>query len=295
MLSSSKIFGDGILRKKLTITIAAIMVAALVGGVFAGCGSGNSEALPKRSLPSDVSAETILVEALRNTNEARSFHYNLEWVTTILPTRQQTEKALIEMKVKADQDMQNSSARGTQSIANVTLDFVIVGDTEYRKDQYSDSWITVPQETALLDFGSVVKNATEYLKNFQSIERVSDQTIDGRPCIHLKLRADVMSMLNDPNLREFLATGPAGSNNGVTIDIDKYRASLQDLQLSIEYWVDKDYLVLRKSYQQWQERMKPGTAAEVGSDRDITMTMLLSAYNQPLNIQVPSPVVGSSQ
>jgi len=289
------------LRKKLsmklviTISIAAVIVAALVGGIFAGCGGGTSEALPKRSLPADASPETILVEALRNTNDTRTFHYNLAWATTILPTRQQTDKALIDMKVVADQDMQNSSAQGTQSIANVTLNFVIVDNTEYRKEQFSESWIAVPQQTALLDFGSVVKNATEYLKNFQSIEQVGDETIDGRPCIHLKLQADVMSMLNRPDLRQFLATGPAGANNEVTIDIDKYRASLSDLQLSIEYWVDKDYLVLRKSYQRWQERMKPGTSPEVGSDRDITLTMLMSAYNQPLNIQAPSPVVGSSQ
>ena len=282
-------------KKFIIITLAVVMVAALVGGIFAGCGSGTSEALPKRFLPSDASAETILVEALRNTNETRTFHYNLEWATTILPTRQQTDKALIDMKVAADQDMQNSSAQGTQSIANVTLDFVIVGNTEYRKEPRSNSWVAVPQQTALLDFGSVVKNATEYLKNFQSIEQVGEETIDGRPCIHLKLQADVMSMLDRPDLRQFLTSGPAGANNNVTIDIDKYRASLQDLQLSIEYWVDKDYLVLRKSYQQWQERMKPGTSPDVGSDRDITLTMLMSAYNQPLNIQAPSPVVGTSQ
>ncbi len=283
------------MRKKLIIMIVAVMVAALAGGIFGGCGSGTGEALPERSLPADASPETVLVEALRNTNDARTFHYDLEWATIILPTRQQTNKAVIDMEVVADQDMQNSSAQGTQNIANVTLDFVIVGNTEYRKEQFSNGWVAVPQQTTLLDFGSVLKNATEYLKNFQSIEQVSDETINGRPCIHLKLKADVMSMLNRPDLRQFLATGPAGADNNVTIDIDKYRASLADLQLSIEYWVDKDYLVLRKSLQLWEERMKPGTSPDVGSDRNITLTMLLSAYNQPLNIQAPEPVVGASQ
>ncbi len=283
------------MRKKLTIIIAALLVAGLVGGIFAGCGGGSSEALPKRSLPTDAGAETILVEALRNTNEAKTFHYDMEWATTILPTQQQTDKALIDLKVVADQDMQNSSAQGTQSIANVALDFIIVGNTEYRKDPYSESWIASTQQNALLDFGSIVKNATEYLKNFQSVEQVSDETVGGRPCFHLKLQADVMSMLNNPDLRQFLATGPAGAGNQVTIDIDKYRASLADLRLSIEYWVDKDYLVLRKSNQEWQERMKAGTSPDIGTDRNTTLTMTISNYNKPLNIQAPSSVQNASQ
>lgn len=270
-----------------------LMVAAVVGGVFAGCGGGSAEALPKRSLPSDASPETILVEAMRNTNEAKTFHYNMEWATTILPTQQQTNKALIDLKVVADQDMVNSSAQGTQSIADVSLQFVIVGDTEYHKDASSDSWVAQPQQSALLDFGSIVSNATEYLKNFQSIQQMSDETVDGRPCIHLKLEADVMSMLSNPDLRQFLASGPGGA--GVTIDVDAYRASLADLRLSLEYWIDKDYLVLRKSYQDEQVRMKPGTSADIGTDKNITVTMALSNYNKPLNIQVPSPVAGASQ
>ncbi len=280
------------LRKILAIFFIAVLAA---GGILAGCGDRSKEALPKRSLPSDASPETILVEALRNTNEAQTFHYSLEWATTILPTREQTQKALIDMKVDADQDMQSASAKGTESIANVTLEFVIVDGTEYRKDQYGgEGWIAAPQQTALLDFGPVVQNATEYLKNFESIEQLSDENIDGRPCIHLRLQADVMTMLNDPNLRQFLATGPTGANNDVTIDIDKYRSSLQSLVLNIEYWVDKEYLVLRKSFQQWEERMRPGTSPEIGSDRDITLNMLLSDYNHPLDIQAPSPVIGSS-
>ncbi len=281
------------LRNKLVIITATLLVAAVVGGVFAGCGGSSAEVLPKRSLPSDASPETILVEAMRNTNEARTFHYAMEWATTILPTQSQTNKALIDLKVVADQDMQNSRAQGTQSVADVSLQFVIVGDTEYHKDAYSDSWVAQPQQTALLDFGSIVSNATEYLKNFQSIEQVSDETIDGRPCIHLKLEADVMSMLANPDLRQFLANGPAGADTNVSIDIDAYRASLADLRLSLEYWIDKDYLVLRKSYQEEQVRMKPGTSTNIGTDKDITVTMTLSNYNVPLDIQAPSPVVGS--
>ncbi len=259
--------------------MTVLLIAAILA---AGCGNKTGESLPRRELAADATAEKILVEAVKATDDTRTMHYMVEAVMEVPASQEQTKRVALDLWADADLIVASGDSRGSLEWGTVSIDFVSVGGTMFYRSTEDGDWFYLPAQSQLAapDIASLTRNATAYLKNYKSIEQAGDEEVNGRPCYHLVLVPDITAMLAQPEFQELLNLGSGAA------DIETLQQQLQDAAMTVDYWVDKEYLVIRRNKLHWQLRLQSGEQlpfTEVISDFDMYFTL----YNQELSIEPP--------
>lgn len=256
--------------------------------LIVACGGG-PEGLPKRSLPDSATPEKIMLEGLNATDQATSLHFDFNYSVMVPPTGQQTYTSEIKIEGQGDYDAKSGNATGHMNWPSFQTQFnwVLFDGKSYFQVE-NENWYELPNgsQWTIPSVSEITRNTSEYMDNFQKINRLEDETVDQRSCYHIALVPNFDKIMSN---EQFLNTikGEAAQTNEETLkNIDELKKELENANVNFEYWIDKEYLVLRRTLTN-VEMLQPGDAQNPSYTAKLITEIDFPTYN--IKIQVAPP------
>ncbi len=244
--------------------LIAVISDLLLLVALTGCkGGGTGEGLLKRSLPANPSPEKILIESINATNEVRSMEFKEEKAAIIPATGNARATSLrTVLDVRADQETGDAQGFMEWVELNINIEYILHQNKYYWRFENKDTWYEMPSTTApTFDVSKITGNIGEFMKNFQTIDRLEDELINGRDCYHISMIPNFQNILEQSAIvdyfRNVLSSDPQKplTEEEFRKKLEEYKDVLSSAQYTFEYWVDKEYLVIRRIYYHSQASM----------------------------------------
>lgn len=291
------------MRKRYVGAIILLPCLVLVVSlVIAACGGGSGpEGLPKRQLPESATPEKIMLEGLNATDGATSLHFIFDYSVVVPPTAQQTFTSEIKIEGEGDYDAKSGNAIGEMNWSSFQTEFswVLFGEKSYFKVQDSDSWYELPTgaQWSIPSVSEITRNTAEYMENFEKISRLEDEVVNNRNCYHIALVPNIDAIISN---EQFLNTikGEAEQSNEETLkNLEELKQELKNANITYDYWIDKEYLVLRRIIAN-VEMVEKGDAQNPSYTAKVITEMDFPNYNIKVTVAPPETSMmykGSSQ
>ncbi len=251
------------MRRRLFATaVCAAMIMVVLASLAAGCGnSGGStgEGLPKRELPENATAEKILLESNKASEDVRSFEFKTESSIIVPPQGTQAQASKTTFMNDGVCDNTTGNIEATMRIVgleNFSLDYVIYDNKYYYFMASDNTWYEQDSSSvAIPKAGDMTRQTSEYFKNYQAINRLDDEVVNGRDCYHISMVPDLEVTLENADIVELVKTmiTEQYAKEGKQLTEDEMNAALDEVRNSTinkgvvkEYWVDKESLVIRR-------------------------------------------------
>ncbi len=287
--------------KMLAAAACAALTALLLAPLAAGCGnSGGSmgEGLPRRELPENATAEKILLESNKASEDVRSFEFKTESSVIVPPQGAQTQASKTTFVNDGVCDNATGNIRATMRIVgleNFSLEYVIYDNRYYYSMANEGAWHEQDSSAvAVPKAGDMTRQTSEYFKNYQSIIRLDDEVVNGRDCYHISLVPDLQVTLENADIVELVKAmiTEQYAKQGKTLSEEEMEAALEEVRKSTvskgvvkEYWVDKESLVIRRDITSIE------TSVELDKDNSLSGKYVIETvypkYNVPTDIKPP--------
>lgn len=282
-----------ILRWKALCLALALLAALPVGGV--SCGKGSGEGLLKRHLPENSTPEKIMLEALKATDEAKTLSYSFNYSLVIPPYGDKTYSSEVRLEGEGQYDASSGNAKIhiTWPAFETEFDYVLFEGKPYFRPKDREKWYEMPSSTQFTfpSIAELTRDAAEYMRNFQRITRMADETVGERECYHIALVPNFDAILENENFLN--AVFPEGTLDEQAAEkLKELKERLRGASVNYEYWIDREYLVLRKTHYS-VELQEPGDEKRPPFTIRLAMTLFFPSYNVEVKIEKPQPVATS--
>ena len=280
---------------KVAICLAITMVALVY--LLAGCGGkggSTGEGLPKRELPENATPEKILLEGTKATSDVQSFDFISEIKFIVPPVGSEVSASSMTMQTDGIWDYKSGNMKATLTIPelnNYSADYIVCDGRYYIN--VNDSWREMSSEsTQSLGVADITRQTSEYLKNYQTISRLDDEVINGRDCYHVSMVPNLEDILKQPEMTEMLrqiATQQAGhelTDEEFAAKLAEEEATLKTTGAVMEYWVDKETLVLRRTVTNMESKIQIDKSSAPITTKRIT-EIDFTKYNVATDISPP--------
>ncbi len=206
--------------------------------------------------PPPPSAEALLAAAFDASQQAGSYRFDGEMLIALSGP---AVAAGMEIPARLAGDVQppdrmQSTITETVSGSEVEYQVVVVGDTTYVKNAFTDRWQVQAQAETLFNPADLTGDASAV----QGVELLGEATVEETPVYHLSGRASL----------PFTFGPPVGPREG---------------EMLVHYWIGQEDARLLRSTVEGQLDF----SAEVSATADISMTLRLFDYGVPLEIAAP--------
>ncbi|MEJ5186509.1 MAG: hypothetical protein WHT46_05455 [Candidatus Geothermincolales bacterium] len=278
----------------LRLCVSLILVVGLCVSCLS-CGKGSGEGLLKRELPENATPEKIMLEALKTTDEAKTLSYTFEYSLVIPPYGGKTYTSEVRLEGEGQYEASSGNAKVhiTWPAFETEFDYVLYQGKPYFRPAGRDKWYEMPSSTQFTfpSIAELTRDASEYINNFQRITRMADEPVGERDCYHISLVPDFDTILQNENFLNMVF--PEGTlDEEATEKLKELRERLRGASVNYEYWIDKEYLVLRKTHYS-VELQEPGDEKNPPFTIRLVMTLYFPSYNVEVNIERPQPVASS--
>lgn len=287
-------------RKVLGAAASAAVIMVVLAALAAGCGGGGStgENLPKRELPENATAEKILLESNKASEDVKSFEFKTESSIIVPPQGAQAQASQTTFQNDGVCDNQTGNIEATMRIVgleNFKVDYIIYDNKYYYFLEGENTWYEQDSSAiAVPKAGDMTRQTSEYFKNYQSISRLDDEMVNGRDCYHISLVPDLQVTMENPEIVDLvkLMLNEQYAKEGKQLTEAEMDAALEEVKKSTinkgvvkEYWVDKESLVIRRDI--------TNIETSVTIDKNNTMSgkyiieTVYPTYNVPTDIAPP--------
>lgn len=273
------------MSKGIKTSLAGFVFLTAILIAITGCGDDTGESLKKRDIPADATAEKLLLEAVKATNEAESIHYLTRYMLEVPQTQTDPRGVAIEMSGEGDLDVSTKNSRSDYKWMGIDISFIVHDGKQFFKRAGTQYWYEIPEGAGLSspNVAEMTTDFSKYLENFKSINRMEDAVINTRDCYHLKV---------EPNLE---ATVEQHFENLLTVPDDTFESDLESLKQQIkdqglsaryEFWIDKEYLVYRRMIVVMDMRVIPQGESDP-TNISVSFELDFPSYNQGAEIVPP--------
>lgn len=179
------------------------------------------------------------------------------------------------MQAKMTMDMGDLATEEVPDMLSdgISMDMYLVDNVIYT--QVMGMWIKMPAETEMWDQQNHIEHFIEYLET-GSIERLDDQTMDGKEFYVVKLKPDFKKVIEYALKQQ--------SQGGVDYNLDEMNIQdmIQDYTSTI--WVNKKTFVIEKSEEELTMVMTPENMGAMGAEMEGSMTMDMKMSSELYNI-----------
>jgi len=259
--------------------------------LIAACGGETGEeGLLKRELPENATPEKIMLEALNATDEAKSLAYIFDYAIIIPPTGEQayTTELRFEGNGESDAETGNTQAHLSWPAFEREFDYKIYDDKQYFQMEEGGTWYELPQNYAVNvpSVSEITRNTSDYMDNFQKISRLEDEMVDERDCYHIAMVPNFDAIMENEDFLDLLKGEEEQLDEETMAQIEELKEMLKDASVNYEYWVDKEYLVLRRTLYNI-EMVEPGDEETSPYTVKVMMEVDFPIYN--LEVVVTQP------
>jgi hypothetical protein len=288
-------------RGSLGVCAALICLIFAVSVALTACGGGGSEGLPKRELPDNATPEKIMLEGLNATDGAQSLHYVFNYSFKIPPTAEQTFTSEVSLEGEGSYDAGsgNTEAHMLWSSFDLEFDYKLYDGVEYFHTEEDGIWYELPkgQNLNVPSISEITRNTAEYMDNFQKISRLDDQVINERDCYHIAMVPNFDAIMQNEQFLEILEGGEGQLDEETLQELEEIKQELKNASVNYEYWIDKEYLVLRKTLYNI-EMVESQETTEASYVVKLVMEIEFPTYNEKVEVTPPESSVmyeGSSE
>jgi len=239
-------------KRSAGFAVASLIIVLSVSLLVTACGGGTgAEGLLKRELPENATPEKIMLEALNATDETRSLSYLFDYAIIIPPTGEQayTTELRFEGSGEFDAETGNTQAHMSWPAFETEFDYKIYDGKQYFQMEEGGTWYELPQNysVSVPSVSEITRNTSEYMDNFQKISRLEDEVVNERDCYHIAMVPNFDAIMENEDFLNLLK-GEGGELDEETMQkIEEIKEMLKDASVNYEYWIDKEYLVLRRT------------------------------------------------
>gem|GEM_PF-1018481 len=284
--------------KLVPASVLAVLLSAVLA-LAAGCGNKGGlagEDLPKRELPENATPQKILLEAVKATEEVKSLEFRMDYTILIPPSGNELRSATLHMQGDGVFDVRTGNSRATVTWLewnNFQTEYVIYEGKHYFK--VYNNWYEMPAGmTVGPNISEMTRNTSEYLNNFQTINRMEDEEVNERDCFHISMVPNFENILEQSEVKDFIKqsvlaeSGQDLSEEKLEEKIEQFKQDLQKTGVSYEYWIDKETLTMRRTYYKIEAKA-PSADSKEARTFQIIMEMAFPKYN--VDVQVNRPEV----
>jgi hypothetical protein len=285
----------GQMRRKRAIGPALFVCLIFAISVMAvACGGGGSEGLPRRELPDNATPEKIMLEGLNATDGAKTLHYKFNYSFKIPPTAEQTYTREVSFEGEGNYDASSGDAEAHMiwHSFDMEFDYKLYRGIQYYRTKEDGTWYQLPQgrNLAVPSISEITRNTAEYMDNFQKISRLDDQVINDRDCYHIAMVPNFDAIMQNQQFLDMLRGEREQLDEETLKKIEETQQRLKNASVVYEYWIDKEYLVLRRTLYNI-EIMETDEKTQSSYPVKLVMEIEFPAYNVKLNISPPESSV----
>ncbi len=249
----------------------ALLVVAGLALLLIGCGPN---------------AETIMKNSMRTSkDDIKTVHFVME-VTTKLPrapiqSGKVAKKEFVE-KSSGDYDLRTGDFRIETNITpDVPVTMLQVGNKQYW--ELAGNWYDVPQSVQLAPAVTQALSTSQYLKEFDKLDKLGDVSIDGEDCYHVRGTPNMKELIKQPGITELLKD-PTGKQVR-TVD------ELEGVKAIFDFYVQKQHDYFKRSQSQaivkaTNDFIKMGYAQAGDNVTQVSQTTF-SKFNEKVDFKAP--------
>ncbi len=283
-------------RRVIGMTFCTALALLMAAALAAGCGGGSStgEGLPKRELPENATPEKILLEATKATSEVTSFDFISETKFIVPPTGSEVSTSTMTMQSEGVYDNGTGNIQATLTIVELEMaptEYIIYDEQYYMKN--GDNWYEIEADSSFSPAAAdITRETSEYLKNYQTISRLDDEVVNGRDCYHISMVPNLEVTLERSEIVD-LVRQTASQQAGHELTDEEFEDKLEEVKSTLnntgavmEYWVDMESLVLRRTLTNIESQMQiEKSKSPITTKRLVEMDFV--KYNVPTDISPP--------
>lgn len=267
-----------------------LCLAVAISLLIAACGGGGSEGLPKRELPESATPEKIMLEGLNATDGAKTLHYSFDYAFTIPPTGKQAYTSEVALKGEGDYDTKTGNAQAHMAWPSfeIEFDYKLYDGTQYYRTEENGTWYQLPEgeSIGIPSISEITRNTADYMDNFQKINRLEDETVNDRNCYHIVMVPNFDAIMENQQFLEMISGGEGQLDEETARKLEEIKKELKEASVNYEYWIDKEYLVLRRTLYNI-EMVQAGDAETSPYAVKLVMEIDFPTYNQKVEVTPP--------
>jgi len=278
-------------RSVRAVSIILCLVVA-VSLFIVACGGGTgAEGLMKRELPNNATPEKIMLEGLNATDEVKSFHYLFDYSFVVPPTGKQAYTSEVRLEGEGDYDdaTGNSQAHMVWPSFEKEFDYKLYDKKQYFRMEEGGTWYELPEGSSLLNIPSVseiTRNTSEYMNNFQKINRLEDEVVNGRDCYHIAMVPNFDAIMENEQFLDMIKGDKEQLDEETVKKLEEIKEELKEANVNYEYWFDKENLVLRRTIYNI-EMVEKGDEQNPAFTVKFMMETDFPTYNQKVEVTLP--------
>lgn len=258
------------------------------------CGGGGSEGLPKRELPDNATPEKIMLEGLNATDGAQSLHYVFSYSFKIPPTAEQTftSEVSLEGEGNFDADSGNTEAHMLWPSFDMEFDYKLYNGVQYYRTEEDGTWYQLPEGSNMTvpSISEITRNTAEYMDNFQKISRLDDQVVNERECYHIAMVPNFDAIMQNEQFLDIIEGSERQLDEEALQELEEIKQELKNANVNYEYWIDKEFLVLRRTLYNI-EMVESEETPEASYVVKLVMEIEFPTYNLEVEVAPPEKSV----
>lgn len=263
--------------KKLLVLVIAVTLLAIL---LPGCDGGPD-------------AETVLKNSLNASKEdIKSVHFELTQVTK-LPRAPMSEGG----EIQPQEFEQNASGSYDLVSGNFEVETTVqiedrslqVKMRQVEGKQYweiAGNWYEVPVSSEIVPSVTQALSVSQYLKEFETIEKLGDENIDDDSCYHIRAIPNMEELVKQPGVTDLLKD-PSGEQVR-TVD------ELKEMDVTFDFYIRKQDNYFKRSVSVVKSKapnefIKLGYA-QPGDQMEQEATVTFSNFNDEVQYKVPENI-----
>ncbi|MDY6794105.1 MAG: hypothetical protein SWK76_02305 [Actinomycetota bacterium] len=280
------------MMSKSSLRTASLLVYAMLGLslLVSACGGSGGEGLLKRELPENATPEKILLDGLNATDEARTLNYLFDYALVIPPSAEQAYTSEFRFEGEGDYSAEtgNAQAHMVWPAFEQEFDYKLYDGKQYYRMEEGGVWYELPEGSSfnVPSVSDITRNTSEYMDNFQKITRLEDESVNDKDCYHIAMVPNFDAIMENEQFLDMFEGEEGEMEEGRLQEIEDLKTKLKDANVNYEYWLDKEYLVLRRTLYNF-EYVDPGDDETSPHTVKLIMEIDFPAYNQDVKVDPP--------
>ncbi len=231
-----------------------------------------------------------MLEGLNATDEAKSLHFQFDYTVSIPPTGKQPYTSEIALNGEGDYDANSGNAQGHMEWPSfkTEFDYRLYDGKSYICSSEDGTWLEMPEGSNLNipSISEITRNTAEYMDNFEKINRLEDEVVNERDCYHIAMVPNFEAIMQNPQFLNMITGGAGQLNEEAKQSLEQLKEQLKEASVKYDYWIDKQYLVLRRTLSNIEmieksDQQNPSYTVKIVSETDFP------TYNVPVKVIPP--------